>query len=99
MELNKNISIWRGSNTPPTNYHLWIKDDNQIYLHNGTTWDPIVDQDAFENLPVKNISSTEKVLSLTTNGILSSSLSYVREEVNGVDSLVLKGKNNEVQKY
>lgn len=50
MELNKNISIWRGSNTPPTNYHLWIKADNSIYLHNGTTWDPIVDQDAFENL-------------------------------------------------
>ena len=38
MEINKNISVWRGSNTPPTNYHLWIKDDNSIYLHNGVDW-------------------------------------------------------------
>ena len=48
--MNKTISVWRGSNPPPTKYHLWIQDDNSIYLHNGTKWDPIVDQDAFENL-------------------------------------------------
>ena len=27
MNINKNISVWRGDNTPPTDYHLWIKSD------------------------------------------------------------------------
>jgi hypothetical protein len=33
MEINKNISVWRGSDTPPTNYHLWLKDDNKLYKY------------------------------------------------------------------
>jgi hypothetical protein len=44
---------------------------------------------------VKDVDANDKVLSLT-GGVLSSSLSYTREAVDGVDSLVLKGKNNAV---
>ena len=36
--INKNISVWRGSDTPPTKHHLWIKDDNSIYSHDGDNW-------------------------------------------------------------
>ena len=32
INLNKNISVWRGNNTPPTDYHLWIKDDGSILV-------------------------------------------------------------------
>lgn len=39
--MNKNISVWRGSNPPPTIYHVWIKQDNQVYLHDGTGWSSI----------------------------------------------------------
>lgn len=40
-ELNKNISIWRGDETPPTNYHLWIKSDNLIYIHKDNEWQEV----------------------------------------------------------
>lgn len=40
MSINKNISVWSGSVTPPTKYHLWIKDDGQ-YIFDGVNWSPI----------------------------------------------------------
>lgn len=36
--MNKNISVWRGNEAPPTNYHVWIKEDNNIYIYDGTNW-------------------------------------------------------------
>lgn len=38
--INKNIQIWRGFDTPPTNYHLWLKEDS-LYKYNGEAWIPI----------------------------------------------------------
>lgn len=73
-----------------------VANNVQIGDYQAVTTKTLEDYTTTENLPVKNISSTEKVLYLTTNGVLSSSLSYTREAVDGVDSLVLKGKNNEV---
>ena len=37
MNLNKNVSVWRGNNTPPSQYHLWLKDD-KLYHNNGIEW-------------------------------------------------------------
>lgn len=37
MNINKNISVWRGNNTPPTQYHLWQKGDVLLH-HNGLEW-------------------------------------------------------------
>lgn len=50
--MNKNVSVWRGSEAPPTTNHIWIneKKNNAIYLHNGSDWDPVVDPDAYETL-------------------------------------------------
>lgn len=39
MNINKNISVWSGSETPPTKYHLWIRNDGQ-YIFNGKDWVP-----------------------------------------------------------
>lgn len=35
--INKNVSIWRGDTTPPTQYHLWQKGD-VLFHHNGLEW-------------------------------------------------------------
>lgn len=43
--MNKNVSVWRGSNTPPTNNHVWVKNDNQIYLHNGDNWENVASKE------------------------------------------------------
>lgn len=32
--INKNISVWRGNNTPPTGYHLWIKENGSQWVQN-----------------------------------------------------------------
>ena len=34
--INKNVSVWRGDNTPPTDYHLWIKSDGNVFINSGT---------------------------------------------------------------
>ncbi len=57
----------------------------------------VVNEDGIANItipevevPFKTVAVGDKVLALN-EGVLSSTLSYVREEVRGVDSLVLKG--------
>lgn len=37
--INKNISIWRGNNTPPTIYHLWLKEDKGLYIYRDEQWE------------------------------------------------------------
>lgn len=39
MNINKNISVWSGSEIPPTKYHLWIRNDGQ-YIFDGKDWVP-----------------------------------------------------------
>lgn len=46
-------------------------------------------------VPFQSVAEGDKVLALN-DGVLSSTLSYAREEVEGVDSLVLKGINGAV---
>ena len=46
-------------------------------------------------VPFQSVAEGDKVLTLT-EGVVSATLSYTRENVDGVDSLVLKGVNNEV---
>lgn len=36
--MNKNISIWRGSNPPPTLNHLWIDETNNIKINVNNEW-------------------------------------------------------------
>lgn len=40
--INKNVSIWRGTQTPPTNYHLWEKQDGSIYVYIDEQWQYLV---------------------------------------------------------
>ena len=62
--MNKNISVWRGSDTPPTNYHLWIKDDNNIYLYKNDSWEQI--QANIEDGSITSDKIAEGVLPLDT---------------------------------
>lgn len=38
MDLNKNISVWRGNNIPPTDYHLWEKEDGSLHTKINKKW-------------------------------------------------------------
>lgn len=38
QNVNRQVSVWRGNSTPPTNYHIWIKENSTIwYYKNGWT--------------------------------------------------------------
>lgn len=40
MIKNKQVNIWRGPDTPPTNYHIWFKDEKQLlrYDEDANEW-------------------------------------------------------------
>lgn len=38
MINNKQVNIWRGDQTPPTLYHIWIKDNSKLLLYDGEQW-------------------------------------------------------------
>ena len=88
--INKNVSIWRGDNTPPTQYHLWQKGD-VLFHHNGLEWVenkvPMAssnqnglmskeDKDNLDNLVYNGLDSndTDKALSAKQGKILSDRL-------------------------
>lgn len=39
--MNKNISVWRGVLAPPTYSHIWIKDDEHIFIYKYGSWRPL----------------------------------------------------------
>ena len=43
--LEKNVSIWRGTSNPPTDYHLWLRDDGNIYIKEDQDWISITSAD------------------------------------------------------
>jgi hypothetical protein len=69
MKLNKNISVWRGSETPPTDYHIWEKEDGSLYTKIDGEWVSIVsptDKAALEKEISKVDSETVKKSAIAT---------------------------------
>lgn len=63
---NRQVNLWRGSNEPPTKYHVWIK-DNKLLLYNGEQWSIFVDSfDSLEDLK----QAVAKIENSTVNGKL-----------------------------
>ena len=61
--MNKNISVWRGNSTPPTIHHVWIKEDNCIYLHNGTDWKKSINLDELKIVQLDTPTSDNVLVS------------------------------------
>lgn len=38
MVNNKQVNFWRGDMTPPTIYHIWIKDNSKMLLYDSEKW-------------------------------------------------------------
>lgn len=38
VNINKNVSVWRGDTTPPTEYHFWIKPDGTQLVQIDDQW-------------------------------------------------------------
>lgn len=79
--IDKNISVWRGNLTPPTQYHLWLKED-KLYHYNGEEWvenqidqatsknDGLMskeDKNRLDNLVYDNLDSEDSSKALSAN--------------------------------
>lgn len=58
MSLNKNISVWRGNQSPPTKFHIWIKDNGDEYIN-------IDEEYVLKNS--KNLGDTINITSILNN--------------------------------
>lgn len=43
---NKQVNLWRGTSEPPTIYHIWIYNDTQMKVYDGTQWVVFIDDAA-----------------------------------------------------
>ena len=68
---------------------VYTKDEVDAAISTAIDAIPAVD------VPFQSVAEGDKVLKLD-NGVLSSELAFAREEVEGIDSIVLKGQNGEV---
>lgn len=69
MEINKNISIWRGNTAPPTSNHLWQK-DGKLYHYDGTSWkENEVDLSTGENDGLMSKEDKHRLDNLVYNGL------------------------------
>lgn len=71
MIQNKQVNIWRGTDLPPTLYHIWFKDESQLLRYDENIKDWVVFLDSGEI--VKLISDFMNLLdTLSINGHLLS---------------------------
>lgn len=56
---NKNVSVWRGDNTPPTQYHLWLKNDGKLYVNIDEQWQEIDKDSVAEITEILNQHATK----------------------------------------
>lgn len=61
------VNVWRGSDEPPTLYHVWIKDDDSLYLYDKVAgkWKRFLDSTDFTTVIQK---LTDDINAMTVNG-------------------------------
>lgn len=88
MVDNKQINVWRGTDPPPTIYHVWIYGTTKMLLYNGTEWVTFIDDYAtIEKIDglIKDISTTiSRVNTLEENTV---------NDISIKDNPVLTGEN------
>lgn len=66
--MNKNISVWRGTLTPPTSTHVWIKDDKNALIYTDGQWIPII-QEATESLSGLMSKDDKQILNILNKNL------------------------------
>lgn len=50
MSINKNISVWRGNSSPPTDFHLWELPDGTIKSFVDNKWQVIISPEILDKI-------------------------------------------------
>ena len=79
--MNKNISVWRGNNTPPTKYHLWLKNNGRLYVNIDEKWQDI-DKDSDPQITKILNQHTTKLNNhqIALDNIFNSSLNNIAQD-------------------
>lgn len=56
--INKNVSVWRGDDTPPTEYHVWIKSNGSVLINKDGTWFTQISESTNDSVNVCNLSNS-----------------------------------------
>lgn len=88
MINNRQVNLWRGSDTPPTVYHIWIK-DKKLWMYDGEKWIVFIDsisvidniQELYDGLQKLN-GSTVNGKPVLENPVLSASDLKVGKNLN-----------------
>lgn len=67
MIQNKQVSIWRGNSTPPTLYHLWFKNEEQLLRYDDEQKKWVVFLDS-NNLDIKIAEFLNALDAFSING-------------------------------
>lgn len=64
---NRQVNVWRGSAPPPTIHHLWVKDEETVYLYDEDiqNWRPLQSSQASVEIPPLEIKATSKGVEVT----------------------------------
>ena len=76
MINNKQISVWRGTDAPPTVHHIWLL-NMKMLIHNGTDWVTFVDDSATiekVNQIIDRLDALELSLNSVNNYTINSKL-------------------------
>ena len=67
MIQNKQVSIWRGSQTPPTLYHIWLRNESELLRYDDQQAKWVIFLDG-NNLDKKIMEFLEMLANVTVNG-------------------------------
>ena len=67
MVNNKQVNLWRGDQTPPTIYHIWVKDNSKLLLYDGEKWVVFLDNKDIIDTIESMLEQIEDLQSKTVN--------------------------------
>ena len=71
---NKQINVWRGSEPPPTNYHMWIFTDLTIKLFIDGEWTTFIDNAKIGQSIVEIIERLDSLEDFMNNATVNNKL-------------------------
>lgn len=93
MIQNKQVNLWRGTDPPPTLYHIWFKDESQLlrYDENVKDWVVFLDSgrivkliqdfmDALDNLSINGHLLTENPVLDGSDLLVGQDGHYIKKE-------------------
>ena len=66
--MNKNVSVWRGALTTPTHSHVWLKDDECLYIYKDRQWVKLYEEATHETSGLMS-KSDKQILDLLNENL------------------------------